>query len=104
MTDLAELRSLNLDWAKRTTQIAQLQANQAEIVQSLAEVVRQAEEERRQFEKERRQVEEDNRQAHQRFDLLHQEIDERFSALIKMMDEWIRERRNNGRPPDPAPG
>ena len=46
-----------------------------------------------------RQISEQNERDHQRFDEFHREVDERFNALIQMMDEWIRGQRNqNGRP------
>jgi len=72
------------------------------VVRELAQILRQAEEDRRRAEEDRRQAEEENRRAHQRFEELHRETDERFNVLIKMMDEWIRNRRN-GRASD-TPG
>ena len=79
--------------------LRQAQERQSEIVGELIGIMRQAEEERLKAEQERRRAEEENRQAHRRFEEQHRETDERFSILIKMMDEWIRERRNN-RPPE----
>ena len=44
-----------------------------------------------------RRFQEENRLAHQRYDEAHRETDQRFNALIKMMDEWVRERgKQNG--------
>ncbi len=37
---------------------------------------------------------EEHQQARQENEDFHRGVDERFNALIKMMDEWIRERRN----------
>ena len=59
----------------------------------VAEAQRHHEEEFRRAEEERRLLEKQNRAEHQRFEESHRETNERFTALIKMMDEWIRERR-----------
>ncbi len=39
--------------------------------------------------------EEELRKLAEQTELMRQENEERFSALIKMMDEWIRNNRNN---------
>ena len=45
-----------------------------------------------------RQIGEQNERDHQRFEEFHREVDERFNALIKLMEEWIRgQRKQNGR-------
>ncbi len=100
--DLQKLGSLVVDVARNGAETARLQAEQAANLASLTEIVRLSEEDRRRAEEDRRRAEQENREAHRRYEeahrryeLIHQETDERFSALIKMMDEWIRERRNN---------
>lgn len=52
-----------------------------------------------------KQAEEENREAHRRYEEAHRqaeearkETDERFNILVKMMDEWIRERGKNRGP------
>lgn len=45
-----------------------------------------------------RQAEEDRRRADDEHRQEHRRIDDHFGILIKMMDEWIRERRNNNPP------
>ena len=64
-----------------------------DIVREVAEAQRRHEEEFQRAEEERRRAEEQNRKEHQSFEASRQETNERFNALIKMMDEWIRERR-----------
>ena len=55
----------------------------AEIVQGLAEQQRRSEEE--------------NQRARQANEEFHRGVDKRFTALIKMMNEWIRNQaRSNG--------
>jgi len=73
------------------------------VVREIAEILRAAEEDRRLAEQDRLRTEAENREAHKRFEELHRETDERFHVLIKMMDEWIRERRNGRDAPDKPP-
>ncbi len=99
-TDLQELRSLVVEVARGGAETSRLQTEQAGIVRNVVELVHLMEEDRRRAEADRRRAEEDrrraeaeNREAHRRYEIAHQEADERFSAIIKMMDEWIRESR-----------
>jgi len=107
VADLQELRavtqktaSLQLEQAKNHNELIGVVRDLAEIQRRSEEDRRRAEEEWRRGEEDRRRAEEENRLAHQRFEELHRETDQRFNILIKMMDEWIRERRNGRGAPD----
>lgn len=93
--DLQQLRSISLNLAHLQTEQAKNHNDLSAVVREIAEILRRAEQERLRAEEERRRAEEENRKAHLRFEETHRESDERFNALIKMMDEWIRERRRN---------
>ena len=65
-----------------------------DIVRQVAEA-QQRHEEQFQRHEERFQRHEEQFQRHREEDeAFHREVDERFNALIKMMDEWIRSQRN----------
>ncbi len=65
-----------------------------DIVRQVAEA-QQRHEEQFQRDEERFQRHEERFQRHREEDeAFHREVDERFNALIKMMDEWIRSQRN----------
>ncbi len=71
-------------------QLTQQQIQLAENMNRLVDVVADIADSQQRFQ-------EENRLAHQRYDAAHRETDERFNALIKMMDEWVRERgKQNG--------
>ena len=66
-------------------QLTQQQLQLAENMNRLVDVVADIADSQQRFQ-------EENRLAHQRYDAAHRETGERFNALIKMMDEWVRER------------
>ncbi|MDA1314210.1 MAG: hypothetical protein O2968_12795 [Acidobacteria bacterium] len=85
-----------------TTALLKLTENVSGLADIVGEVSRaqaRTEEEIRRTEEERRRAEEQNRLAHERFQELNQATDERLHALIKTMDDWIRNQGNrNGAP------
>lgn len=73
-----------------------MEAAQVQIAENLiqiTDIVREVAEAQRRNEEEFRRAEEQNRAEHKSFEESRQETNERFNALVKMMDEWIRERR-----------
>lgn len=99
VTDLQELRALTLTIASAQQEQARVQLEQARNHNDLVSVVRDIAEIARQEQEEHRRKDEENQRAHQRFEELHLEASERFNILIRMMDDWIRERRNGGTAP-----
>lgn len=74
-------------------EVAEAQRRNEEGFRRAEEARRRHEEEFRRAEEDRRSAEAQNRAEHKSFEESRQETNERFNALIKMMDEWIRERR-----------
>lgn len=78
-----------------TTALLKLTEN----VSGLADIVGEVSRAQARTEEEIRRTEEQNRLAHERFQELNQATDERLHALIKTMDDWIRNQGNrNGAP------
>ena len=61
---------------------------------TLTDIVRQVAEAQQRHEKQFQRHEEQFQRRREEDEAFHREVDERFSALIKMMDEWIRSQRN----------
>ena len=102
--DLEKAMQFLLDQQARTESVVQrlgkgqqkIEANQVQLAENLiqiTDIVREVAEAQRRNEEDRRRAEEQSRAEHQRFEEFNQETNERFNALVKMMDEWIRERR-----------
>ena len=89
----------------------QMEGNQLKIAQNLARItdamakliearhedegrLRLWQEENRRKHEENERKHKENLRQHKEYELKHREADEKFSALISMMDEWIRNRRN----------
>ncbi len=69
----------------------------ADIVQGLAEEHEKYEEGQRRHGEEHKRAEEEYQRARRENEDFHRGVDERFGALINVMDAWIREqRRRNG--------
>ena len=86
--DMKQVRSFVIDTARLQSDQVKNHNELLEVVRTMAEVQRQAEQE--------------NRAAHRSYEETHREMDERFNALIRMMDEWIRERRRGNGGASPA--
>ena len=102
--DLEKSMQFLLDQQARTEAVVQrlgegqqrMEAAQVQLAENLiqiTDIVREVAEAQRRNEEERRRAEEQNRKEHQSFEESRQETNQRFTALINMMDEWIRERR-----------
>ena len=87
------MEAAQVQLAENLIQITDIVREVAEAQRRHEEEFRRAEEERRRLEEERRRAEARNREEHKSFEESRQETNERFNALIKTMDEWIRERR-----------
>ena len=61
---------------------------------ALTDIVRQLAEAQQRHEEQFQRHEERFQRKREEDEAFHREVDERFNALIKMMDEWIRGQRN----------
>ena len=61
---------------------------------TLTDIVRQVAEAQQRHEEQFQRHEEQFQLHREEDEAFHREVDERFNALIKMMDEWIRNQRN----------
>ena len=61
---------------------------------TLTDIVRQVAEAQQRHEEQFQRHEEQFQRHREEDEAFHREVDERFNALIKMMDEWIRGQRN----------
>ena len=61
---------------------------------TLTDIVRQVAEAQQRHEEQFQRHEEQFQSHREEDEAFHREVDERFNALIKMMDDWIRSQRN----------
>ena len=61
---------------------------------ALTDIVRQVAEAQQRHEEQFQRHEEQFQRHREEDEAFHREVDERFNALIKMMDDWIRSQRN----------
>ena len=75
----------------------QVEANHVRLGENLitlTDIVRQVAEAQQRHEERFQRHEEQFQRKREEDEAFHREVDERFNALIKMMDEWIRNQRN----------
>ena len=96
---LQQLTERNTQTDEQTKPFRASKTRQTEKERELADILRRHEEQQRRRQQEHRRAEEEYRRARQDNEEFHRGVDERFDALIKMMDEWIRKRRNGSNGP-----